>query len=146
MPTGAIRWIIGGAVAASALSACGTAAFQTVEQGNVRAWVTRSTDGSGEAKISGTARWVATDRCWVLEPTTDDPTVDPRTRWQAVIWPRGTEITSESPPTLVVANRTVTDGARIDGVGSGADHIPSELHIPPACRAGGLVLLNHLTQ
>ena len=142
MTSRTIRRIIGGAVAASALCACGAAAFETVEQGDVRIWAIRSADGSGEARITGTVRWIATERCWVLEPVMDDPTVDPRTLWQAIVWPKGTRITAESPPTLVVADQTVIDGSRIDGVGAGADQIPSELDIPPTCRAGGLVLLN----
>ena len=50
----------------------------------MRAWVIRSADGAGEARITGTVRWVATGRLRVLEPTMDDPSVDPRTLWQAI--------------------------------------------------------------
>lgn len=141
-----IRRIVGVAVAASALGACGAAAFETVEQGQVRAWVVGSAEGSGEARIEGTVRWVAADRCWVLEPVMDDPTVDPHPLWQAIVWPKGTKVGSESPPTLVVAGQTVADGASIVGTGAGSDQVPPGLDIPPACRPDGLVLLADLRQ
>ncbi|MCW2804027.1 MAG: hypothetical protein QOF52_490 [Propionibacteriaceae bacterium] len=140
------NWILGGTVAVSALSACGTAPYQVEELGSVRAWVIGAAEEGGEALAEGTARWVSQDRCWVLEPIMNDTSIDPRTMWRAIVWPKGTKVVSENPPVLAVAEVSIGNGDKISGSGAGTDTVPSGLDIPVSCRPHGVVVVNTLNR
>lgn len=139
-----IRCILGGAVAAGAFSACGAAAYEVEEQGDVRAWVIGSAEGAGEALTTGTVRWLVGDRCWVLEAAPDEPATDPAPTRRAIVWPKGTTISSTSPPTLGAGGKSLTDGVQLNASGAGMDAAPVGLDIPAACRPAGVFVINRL--
>jgi hypothetical protein len=111
----------------------------TVEDGDVRIWVSTEREEGVDAAVGGTLRWLPEPRCWVFEGDELGPGVKPEETWTPVVWPPGTEIADASRPALTVPGLgEVADGDSVSGTGELAPP-PADLDVPDECLGTGEV-------